>query len=158
MKRLVLLCLFGCVAVGVVACSVTVPVAPSPTSTAGATAPPSSGSPGTSSPTTVPSETNAAAVAMSYYQAIVAGNYQLAFTYLDANATGPDGQRLTLQAFLQLAHTMDGQGGAVTNFSVAAFQSMIVMTINRKKFGPYHAHLQMKQEGNDWKIISLDRI
>ena len=95
---------------------------------------------------------------MSYYQAIVAGNYQLAFTYLDANASGPDGQRLTLQAFLQLAHTMDGQGGAVTDFSVAAFQSMIVMTIDRKKFGPYHAHLQMKQEGNDWKIVSLDRI
>jgi len=106
----------------------------------------------------VPSETNEAAVATSYYQAIVAGNYQLAFTYLDANATGPDGQRLMLPAFLQLAHTMDNQGGPVTDFSVAAFQSMVVMTINRKKFGPYHAHLQMKQEGNDWKIVSLDRI
>jgi hypothetical protein len=96
-------------------------------------------------------------VATSYYQAVVAQNYQLAFTYLDANATGPDGQRLTLQAFIQLAQTMNNEG-PITNFSVAAFQSMIVMTIDRKEMGRYHAHLQMKQEGNGWKIISIDRI
>src|SRR5260370_28392091 len=109
MKRLVLLCLLSCATIGVVACSGTSNVAPLHTSTAKVRVPHSSGSPGASSPTTVPSGTNAAAVAMSYYQAIVAQNYQLAFTYLDANATGPDGQGLTLQAFLQLAHMMDSQ-------------------------------------------------
>lgn len=157
MKRLVLFCLFSCVAIGIAACSGTSAVAPSPTSTAKVTVPPSSGSLGAASPTTASSETNAAAVATSYYQAVVAQNYQLAFTYLDANATGPDGQRLTLQAFIQLAQTMNNEG-PITNFSVAAFQSMIVMTIDRKEMGRYHAHLQMKQEGNGWKIISIDRI
>ena len=95
---------------------------------------------------------------MNYYRAVVAQNYRLAFTYLAANVTGPDGRRLTFQAFLQLAHTMDSQEGPVTGFSVAAFQSMIVMTINRKEVGPYHAHLQLTRDGGGWKIISIDRI
>jgi hypothetical protein len=97
-------------------------------------------------------------VATNYYQAIVAQNYRLAFTHLAADVTGPDGRRLTLPAFLQLAHMMDGQGGPVTHFSVAAFQSMVVMTNDRKKVGPYHAHLQMAQNGDGWTIISIDRI
>lgn len=158
MKRLVLLCFFSCVTIGIVACSGTSTVAPSPTSTAKVTITPSSGASEASSPTTASSETTVTAVATSYYQAIVAQNYQLAFTYLDANATGPDGQRLTPQTFLQLAHAMNNEEGPVISFSVAAFQSMIVMTIYRKEMGPYHAHLQMKQENNGWKIISIDRI
>jgi hypothetical protein len=97
-------------------------------------------------------------VATSYYSTIVAQNYRLAFTDLAANVTGPDGRRLTLQAFLQLARMMDSQEGPVTNFSVGAFQSLIVMTINRKKVGPYHAHLQMARHGDGWTIISIDRI
>lgn len=95
---------------------------------------------------------------MSYYQAVIAQNYHLAFTFFDANAIGPDGQKLTWQAFLQLAQTMDNEGGPVTNFSIGVSQSMIVMTIDRQKIGPYHAHLQMKQEENAWKIISIDRV
>jgi hypothetical protein len=97
-------------------------------------------------------------VATNYYRTIVAQNYRLAFTYLAANVTGPDGRRLTWQAFLQLAHVMDGEGGPVTHFSVAVFQSMTVMTIDRKKVGPYHAHLQMARDGDGWTIISIDRV
>ena len=97
-------------------------------------------------------------MATNYYRAIAAQNYRLAFTYLAANVTGPDGQRLTWQAFLQLAHVMDGQEGPVTHFSVAVFQSMIVMTIDRKEVGPYHAHLQMARNGDGWTIISIDRV
>ncbi|HET6269648.1 MAG TPA: hypothetical protein VFE00_06195 [Arthrobacter sp.] len=95
---------------------------------------------------------------MNYYRAIVAQKYRLAFTYLAANVMGPDGRRLTWPAFLRLAQMMDGQEGAVTNFSVAAFQSMIVMTINRQEVGPYHAHLQVARDGDGWTIISIDRI
>lgn len=53
---------------------------------------------------------------------------------------------------------LDGQRGAVTTFSAAAFQPMVVMTINRKKYGPYHAHLQMAWGKDGWTIISIDRI
>ena len=57
------------------------------------------------------------------------------------------------------ARTRDGwRGGPVTHFSVAVFQSMIVMTIDRKKVGPYHAHLQMARDGDGWTIISIDRV
>lgn len=105
----------------------------------------------------MPSEKNVAAVAASYYRAVAAQNYRLAFTYLAANATGPDG-RLTFQAFLQLARTMESMAGPVTTFSVGAYRSLIVMTIERKKIGPYHAHLQMAQHGGSWTIISIDRV
>jgi len=97
-------------------------------------------------------------VATNYYRTIVAQNYRRSFAYLAANVTGPDGRRLTLPAFLQLAHVMDSQEGPVINFSVAAFQSMIVMTVERKEAGPYHAHLQLARDGDSWTIISIDRI
>lgn len=155
-RILALACLSGCVTVGVVACSGTSTVASMPNPTAKVTVTQNSASSGSSSPTTR-YENTAAAVATNYYRAIVSQNYRLAFTYLAANATGPDGRRLTLQAFLQLAHMLDGQGGPVTSFSAAAFQSMVVMTIYRKKFGPYHAHLQMMRDKGGWTIISIDR-
>jgi hypothetical protein len=157
MKRLALLCLSGCVTAGIVACSGTGTVASSPSPAAKVTVSHDSGSSGAPSPT-APSGESAAAVATNYYQTIVAQNYQLAFTHLAANVTGPDDRKLTLQAFLQLARMMDGQEGPVTHFSVAAFQSMIVMTIDRKKVGPYHAHLQTARNGDGWTIISIDRI
>ncbi len=157
MKRLMLLCLFSCVIIGIVACSGTPTAAPLPTSTASVMISPSF-SAEASPPTTASSGTALTTVATSYYQAVVAQNYQLAFTFLDANVTGPGGQRLTQQTFLQLAQTMNNEAGPITNFSAAAYQSMIVMTINRQKIGPYHAHLQMKQEGSGWKIISIDRV
>jgi hypothetical protein len=97
-------------------------------------------------------------VAENYYRTIADQDYRMAFTYLAANATGPDGRRLTLQAFLQLAHMMNRELGPVTKFSIAAFQSLIVMTINRKRGGLYHAHLQMARAGGRWTIISIDRI
>jgi hypothetical protein len=78
--------------------------------------------------------------------------------YLAPNATRPDGQRLTWAAFLRLAHELDGLGGPVTSFSEAAHGSKIVMTIHRKKYGPYHAHLQMARTRGGWAISSIDRI
>ncbi len=158
MKRLALLCLSGCVTAAVVACSGTPAVAPSPGPAAKVTVTPNSGSSGTSPFTPAQSGNSAAATATNYYRAIAAQNYRLAFTYLAANVTGPDGRRLTLHRFLQLAHMMDGQEGRVTHFSVAVFQSVTVMTIDRKEVGPYHAHLQIAQDGHRWTIISLDRI
>ncbi|SRR6266851_4785875 len=158
MKRLALACLSSCVTTAIVACSGTSTVASSPNSTPKVPVTPSSGPSGLSSPTTTPSEKNVAAVATSYYRAVAVQNYRLAFTYLAANATGPDGHRLTFQAFLQLARTMESLAGPVTTFSVGVYKSLIVMTIERKKIGPYHSHLQMAQHGGIWTIISIDRV
>jgi flagellar basal body L-ring protein FlgH len=97
-------------------------------------------------------------IATQYYNAIEAKHYTQAYTYLDARATDADGKVITLSSFEQLAQMTDSQEGTVQSFTTAAFTSMVIMTITRTQLGPYHAHLQMKQEGNTWKIISLDRI
>jgi hypothetical protein len=97
-------------------------------------------------------------VVTSYYRTIADQNYRLAYRYLAPDVTGPDGTRLTLQAFLQLARVMDNEEGPVTSFSVAVFPSVTVMTIYRKRLGPYHTHLQMARDGDSWVIISIDRI
>ena len=48
--------------------------------------------------------------------------------------------------------------GKIQSYSVAAFPPIIVMTNMRVHIGPYHVHLQFKQEGKTWKIIALDGI
>lgn len=94
----------------------------------------------------------------AFYRAVEAQNYHLAYNYLDANATTTDGQKLTLNTFTQLAQSSDSSYGPVVSFSIGAYPPLAVMTITRKILGPYHAHLKLKQEGNTWKIITLDRI
>jgi hypothetical protein len=163
MKRLALhagvaICLAGCAAAGIAACSGTSSVSSSPNPAPAVTAPPGSGSSAAPPAPTTPSGKDAAAVALSYYHTIASRDYERAFTYLAAGATGPDGRRLTLQAFLGLARTMDNEEGPVTHFSAAAFRSIVVMTVNRKEAGPYHTHLQLARAGRSLAIISIDRI
>jgi hypothetical protein len=99
-----------------------------------------------------------AAVVTRYYRAILDRNYQTAFGYLVPGATGPDGQRMTLGSFLQLAHMLDGMGGPVIKFSIGGFPSEVVMTLYRIRYGPYHAHLGMAWTSHGWAISSIDRI
>lgn len=97
-------------------------------------------------------------LAMRYYSAIQNKDYSQAYSYLDAHATDANGHPITLNDLEQTAQTMDKQEGPIVGFVAAAYSSQVVMTITRAQMGPYHAHLQMKQEGSTWKIISLDRI
>ncbi|HEX8007196.1 MAG TPA: hypothetical protein VF482_12285, partial [Trebonia sp.] len=110
---------------------------------------------GSAPPTATPSVVS---VVTGYYRAIVVRNYRRAFGYLAPGATGPDGGKLTLRSFLQLAHMLDGIGGPVTQFSIGVAPSEVVMTLYRAKYGPYHAHLQMVRTGHGWAIDSIDRI
>ena len=159
MKKSAALCLSGCLAAAILGCSGPSAVASSPGSgpigTASASAPYGKN----------PYGKNTVAVVTAYYHAVAARHYRLAFTYLapsavylSPTATGHKGQKLTWAAFLRLAHELDGLGGPVTAFSVAAYGSKIVMTIHRKKYGPYHAHLQMTRVRGGWAISSIDRI
>jgi hypothetical protein len=97
-------------------------------------------------------------VVTGYYRAVVVRNYRRAFGYLAPGATGPDGSKLTLRSFLQLAQMLDGMGGPVTRFSIGVSPSEVVMTLYRARYGPYHAHLRMVRTGHGWAISSLDRI
>lgn len=98
------------------------------------------------------------AVVTGYYRAIVVRNYRRAFGYLAPGATGPDGSKLTLRSFLQLAQMLDGMGGPVTQFSIGVSPSEVVMTLYRARYGPYHAHLRMVRTGHGWAIDFIDRI
>ena len=93
------------------------------------------------------------AVATKYYQAIKKQNYHLAYIYLDPVAT-----KLSRAAFMQEGKMQDKGEGKIQSYSVAAFPPIIVMTNMRVHIGPYHVHLQFKQEGKTWKIIALDGI
>lgn len=93
-----------------------------------------------------------------YYTLIEARNYARAYTYLDAHAADPNGQVFTQQSFVQQAQLRDSEAGTIVSFSVSAYTPMVIATVTRSQLGPYHAHLQMKQEGSTWKILSLDRI
>ena len=92
-------------------------------------------------------------VASSYYQAIEKQNYSLAYTYLDPTET-----KLSHAAFAQEAMAQDTGGGRLQSYTIAVFPPMVVMTNMRVNIGPYHVHLQFKQEGGIWKIVSLDGI
>ncbi len=96
---------------------------------------------------------------MSYYRALKDHKYNAAYAYLDANATDTTtGQKLTLQVFIQIAQDSENGGGPISSFSAAAYPPLVVMTVSRSGGGPYHVHLQVKQEGSAWKITELDRI
>ena len=158
--RLLLLILFTLVALS--GCTTSSISTPPPTASApGGTLSPTPTSVPTGTAAITPGGTDAKATITSYYQAIEAQNYPLAYSYLDANATTSDGQKLTQQTFTQLAQSRDNQFGPVTNFDLllnSSDHTQVIMTLTRKAGLRYHAHLQVKQEGNDWKILTLDRI
>jgi hypothetical protein len=153
MKRLARRLLSGCLLVVLGGC--TGAATPSSHSTPASVA---VGSAATDAGPVTTAEPNVVAVVTGYYRAIVAQNYRRASGYLAPGATGPDGGKLTLRSFLQLAHMLDGMGGPVTQFSVGVTPSEVVMTLYRAKYGPYHTHLRMVRTRHGWAISSIDRI
>ena len=151
--RLLLLILFAIIALSGCSSTQLLTPTPAPTLTGSATG-------GTLTPTRGGTDT-IEATSTSFYQALEAQNYALAYSYLDANATIANGQKLTQQTFTQLAQSRDNQFGPVTGFDIllnSSDHTQVIMTIARKSGFRYHAHLRVKQKGNDWKILTLDRI
>lgn len=110
-----------------------------------------------STPTISPSPSSVTDMVTKYYQALEKQDYNLAYSFLDPNATTTTGQQLTPEVFKGMAQASDSTEGQITTFSIGAYTPLIVMTITRRN-GPYHAHLQVKLEGSSWKITSLDII
>ena len=153
MKRPAWRSLSSCLIAALAAC--TGAATPSPHITSASVA---VGSAATAMPVTTTATPNVVAVVTGYYRAIVSQNYRRASGYLAPGATGPDGGKLTLRSFLQLAHMLDGIGGPVTKFSIGGFPSEVVMTLYRVRYGPYHAHLGMARTRHGWAITSIDRV
>jgi hypothetical protein len=151
--------LSSCLIAALAACtgSAVAPPAPSPTRSAPAAVISTATAAG-QAPASPAATRSIVAVVTGYYRAIVSRNYREAFGYLAPGATGPDGHRLTLGSFLSLARTLDGMGGPVTRFTIGMSPSGVVMTLDRVRYGPYHAHLLMVRTGHHWTISALDRI
>lgn len=94
----------------------------------------------------------------AYYKAIEKHDYAKAYSYVQNDAKTADGQKLTLALLKQMAVSTEDTEGPIQTLSVAAFPAQVVMTITRQKLGPYHTHIEVKQVGNTWKIVSIDRI
>ena len=157
MKRLAWRSLSSCLIAALAACTGSAATPPSHTRPASVAV--TSAATGASAAQAPPAATpSVVAVVTGYYRAILTRNYQKAFGYLAPGAIGPDGRRMTLGSFLQLARMLDGMGGPVTNFSIGGFPSEVVMTLRRVRYGPYHAHLRMVRTRHGWAISSIDRI
>jgi hypothetical protein len=100
-------------------------------------------------------------VASQYYGAVKEQEYDLAYSYLDAHAL-IQGQHLSLAAFIHLAQTIDATRGKVTqdiptSFTKSGALPRVNMLVTREK-QTYSVSLQLRREGNDWKIVSANRI
>jgi hypothetical protein len=159
MKRPAWRSLSSCLIAALAACTSSSTAAPAPPHTQPAPAAVTSPAAGIRATPAPPATTRSVvSVVTGYYQAIVTRDYRKAFGYLAPAATGPDGNRLTLGSFLQLARMLDGMGGPVTRFTIGALPSGVVMTLYRVRYGPYHAHLRMVRTTLGWAISSIDRI
>jgi hypothetical protein len=100
-------------------------------------------------------------VTSQYYEALKEQEYNLAYSYLDSHAS-IQGRHVSLATFTRLAQTADTTKGKVTQDAPASFTTTgntarIIMQVTRSK-QTYPVSLQLRKEGNDWKIINADRI
>lgn len=107
--------------------------------------------------------------AQHYYDAIKSRDYSTAYTYLDPTMTltvGNQSQQITQQSFTTVAQAYDTQKGRVSDYSISSINldsstergNTANITVKVTRNTSYDAHLQLKQEGNDWKVISFDTL
>lgn len=96
-------------------------------------------------------------VAAHYYEAIRNQNYAAAYANLDNHVT-LNGQSLDEQAFINLAKAADTQRGALFTYGLlrqSGDGAQFNVSLQRSDQS-YTVHIQLQQEGNIWKIVSLD--
>lgn len=106
----------------------------------------------------------ATALTRQYYDAVKSQNYATAFQYLDPSGLSIDNQPATEPLYIQAARAFDAQKGKVTDYSIPNISinstngvNTAAMTVRLTRSGQaYDVHLLLRQEGNDWKIVSLD--
>ncbi len=111
----------------------------------------------------------AKAAAQHYYDALKSRDYSTAYTYVDPAITltiQNQSQRMNPQLFTEVAQAYDTQKGRVSDYSISGINlnsstskgNTADVTINVKRNTSYDVHLQLKQEGNDWKVIGFDSL
>jgi hypothetical protein len=107
-------------------------------------------------------------VAQQYYDAFKSQDYALAYSYLDPSilpqVLGLPPQA-TQQFFTQEAQASDASKGKVSDFSItyvginssSSTGNTADVTVQVTRNGnAYEVHLELRQEGNDWKIVHFD--
>jgi hypothetical protein len=98
-----------------------------------------------------------------YYNAIENQKYDTAYSYLDPNLIASNGQPLTQQEYTTAAQAQDTNKGTVSSFSIRNISlnngiTSLIVSVKRIDAPAYDVHLQLRQEGSDWKITSYDGI
>jgi Domain of unknown function (DUF4878) len=108
-------------------------------------------------------------VVQQYYDAIKSQDYAMAYSYLDPTIeiTFQGGsQQITQQAYTQAAQAYDAIKGKVSDFSItyvginssSSTGNTADVTVQVTRNGnAYEVNLKLRQEGNDWKIVSIDQ-
>ena len=104
-----------------------------------------------------------------YYTAIEHQDYATAYGYIDPSitlTTQAGSQQITQDLFTQVAQGFDTAKGKVTGYSITntslnsnngVSTGDFIVSVTRN--GPaYNVHLQLKQEGTDWKIVGFDNL
>lgn len=108
-------------------------------------------------------------VTQQYYDAVKSQNYAQAYSYLDIQTLTLNGQQqqATQALYTQVAQIVDQQNGKVTDYNITGVNlssstsagSTATVTVNVTRNGKtQEVHVQLKQEGNDWKIVSIDHL
>lgn len=101
-----------------------------------------------------------------YYTAIKNQDYATAYSDLDTSGITLNAQPITQSLYSQAGQAFDVQKGKVsayniisTNISTSNGVNTATFTVSVKRNGQsYDVHLQLKQESNDWRIVSIDNI
>ncbi len=105
-----------------------------------------------------------------YYTAMQHQDYATAYQSLDPNISltfQGASQQINQGLFTQVAQAYDAQKGKVSSYSItstnlnssASAGNTAAITVNVTRNGSsYDVHLQLKQEGSDWKIVSFDSL
>ncbi|HLG78787.1 MAG TPA: hypothetical protein VKX46_20415 [Ktedonobacteraceae bacterium] len=96
---------------------------------------------------------------MNFYRAIDQKDLRKAYTYFASDATTPDGQKLTYDAFGKLVQESGTASGSF-KYTLSGFvpdPPQVVMTIDTGKY-VYHSHLRVRPNGGLCPITTFDRI
>jgi len=109
-------------------------------------------------------------ISQHYYDAIKSQDYAQAYAHLDQKMTltlqGQE-QQLNGPLFPQVAQAYDQTKGKVSDYRITGIQissstdsgniaeTTVKVTRNATS---YDVHLRLKQEGDDWKIVSFDSL
>jgi|SRR5712692_5203587 len=108
-------------------------------------------------------------VVQQYYNAVEKQDYSTAYSYLAGhNTLTLNGQRQNASQglYTQVAQTIDQENGKVTaynitgiylNFSTSTGNTAAITVNVTRGSTTQEVHVQLQQEGNDWKIVTIDQ-